>query len=205
MNSKKKLIIPTAIVTLSIALTVSCTNNSPSEDSKEHAVEMNEENLPQEKEKDADKMVEIAGANAYEIQASQDAASRASTSEVKKIANMMVKAHTKMGSEMEMLAGKKGVTLPADMPNEKMNDLENLRNKSGIDYDKDYLDKMKDAHDQVLRKLENMAENTEDAEVRDFANKSIPEIRSHRDMIESARETIKDMKTDARQANNNSK
>lgn len=204
MTTIKKWALSTAVFCFSLMLTVSCSNDKTTEDSTEHAEEMNDENLPKETEKDADRMVELAGTNTYEIQASQEASTRATTSEVKKIAAMMVEAHTKMGTEMAQLAAKKGITLPTDLPNEKMNDLNRLKEKSGIDYDREYLDQMKNAHEEAVRKLDNLAEKGEDAEVRDLAAKSVSEVRSHLDMIEATRNSVKDMKSDARKADNNS-
>lgn len=200
MTTIKNLAVTSAALCMTVMLAVSCGNDQATQDSKEQAEEVNAENLPREGEKDADRMVELSGMNLYEVQASSDAASRATTAEVKKIANMMVEAHSKMATDMQQLAGSKGVALPADLPNDKLGELNRLKEKTGLDYDKEYLDQMKNAHEQVLRKLENTAEKTEDAEVRDFANKSIPEIRSHLDMIESTRNSVKELKSDARQA-----
>ncbi len=198
MTTSKKLLLNIALLGLGLTLNTSCTNDSPSEDSKEHAEEMNEETLNRDGEKDADRMVELHTANLFEIAASENAASKAVTAEVKKLAAMMVEAHTKMGADMQAMATKKGITLPTGMGNDFDREMEKLNEKTGIDFDKEYTDQMKNKHEDAVKTLERLSEKSEDAEVKQWASQSLPEIRSHLDMVETTRNTIKDMKSEAR-------
>ena len=56
-----KLTVTASAFCLTLLLGTSCTNDSPSQDSTEHAEEMNEENLSKEGEKDADRLVDLYG------------------------------------------------------------------------------------------------------------------------------------------------
>jgi putative membrane protein len=177
----------------------SCSNhNAESPDSKEHADKVNDETFDHKGEKDADRVVDLHCANLYEIQSSQEATSKASTADVKKLAAMMVEAHTKMDHQISELAGRKSITLPGEMTDSQRKDIGKLNEKTGIDYDKEYLDQMKSAHDDAETKLQKLADNAEDPDVKQMAATALPEIRSHKDMIESTRNNVKDMKSEAR-------
>jgi putative membrane protein len=204
MNTPKNLHLITYAFCMALLVGTSCSEGAKKEETPgttEHAEEMNE-NLEGDTEKDADRMSRVQTANLFEIQSSQEAAKRATTAEVKKLAAMMVAAHTKMGAEMQALATSKGITLPADITDEQKRDMDRLSEKTGIDYDKEYTDIMKNKHEDVIKELEKINNKSEDAEVKQFAGKGLPEVRSHLDMIETTREQIKDMKSDARKSDN---
>jgi putative membrane protein len=191
MNTAK-ITIKALTACLCLTLAFSCSDNN--KDSKEQAEEVNEDKFNKEGEKEADRLVEAYAANLYEIRASEAAVSRASTAEVKKLAAMMVEAHTKMNAEIQRLASSKNVTLPTDVTDENRRKMDNLNEKSGLDYDKEYLDQMENKHDESIRKCENTADKSDDAELKQWASQSLPEIRSHKDMIESTKNIVKDMK-----------
>jgi putative membrane protein len=205
MNTMKRNLIGATVITVSLMFGT-CSDSGPnnnatgstSADATEHAEEVNEEKFENKGERMADRMVDLSAANMFEIKASQEAMTRATTADVKKLAGMMVEAHTKMNRDMEALAAKKGVTLPTDMGDDLNKDLSKLGEKSGIDYDKEYLDVMKRKHENAEDKLERLADNNEDAEVKAFAAASLSEVRAHKDMIEATRNNVKEMKQDAR-------
>jgi putative membrane protein len=197
MNTIKNFSLAAAVFCLALGFGTSC-NNSPSQDSKEHAEEMNDEKLDREGEKDADRVVELHCGNLYEIQASQEAMAKASTADVKKLAGMMVEAHSRMDKDLQALAMRKNITLPGDITNEQKRDMDKLAEKTGIDYDKEYIDQMENKHNDAERLLEKMADKSEDGEIKQMASTTLPEVRSHKDMIEATKNNVKDMKQDAR-------
>jgi putative membrane protein len=200
MNTIKKLTLNAAMLCLGLTLATSC-NNSPAEESKDHAEDVNDKNLNNDQEKDADRIMKLHCANLFEIQASEKAAAQAVTADVKKLASMMVQAHTKMGADMQAMAERKSIALPAAMGDDLDRDMNKLNEKTGLDFDKEYLDQMKNKHDDAVNTLEKIADKSEDADIKGWASQSLPEIRSHVDMVESARNNIKDMKNDAKHDN----
>ena len=199
-----KITIKAAVLCLGLVLATSCGNNNETagDQSKEHAEEANEQNLNRDGEKDADRLSDLCSMNLYEVKTSEEAMTRATHADVKKIATMMVEAHGKMGKDLQQLATSKGITLPADLTNEQMRDMDKLKDKTGLDYDKEYLDQMKSKHEDAIDKLQNISDKTEDADIKAMANKSLPEIRSHLDMIEATRDQVKDMKNDDKRNDN---
>jgi putative membrane protein len=187
----KKLSIAVLYAGLAIA-TVSCSNHE--KDSKETAKEMNEAKFDKEGEKEADKLVHAYSSNLYEIRASENAAMNATTPEVKKLAGMLVEAHTKMNEDVKNLAAGKGVTLPTDLSDEQRQHMEKLTEKSGIEYDKAYTEQMKKKHEDAIEFYEKTAEKCDDADIKAWANNTVPEVRSHFDMVMSSYNLVKDRK-----------
>ncbi len=176
------------ILGLTVALATSCSNEK---DPKEVAEEANKENLDHNAEKGADYLVEAYSANMYEIKASENAALNASTAEVKKIATMMIEAHGKMNVDIEKLAATKSITLPNDLTDDQRKDLEKLTEKTGVDYDKVYISKMKDKHEDALEMLNKISEKCDDAEIKTWAQKTAPEVSAHLEMVKAADDNLK--------------
>lgn len=188
MTTLKKITGYVTVLSLAFTLTTSCSNEK---DSKEVAEEANEANLDRKEEKGAEHLVEAYAANMYEIKASENAALNASTAEVKKIAILMIEAHGKMNVDIEKLATTKSITLPNDLTFDQRNDLEKITEKTGVDYDKVYISKMKDKHEDALNLLNKVSEKCDDAEIKSWAQQTAPEVSAHLEMVKAADENLK--------------
>lgn len=187
-----KTTLQTAILCFGLTMiTTSCSNEK---DSKEVAEDANKENLDKDGEKAADKLVHAFSANMFEIKAAENAAVNASTEEVKKLSAMLIEAHTKMNADVATLAATKGVMLPTELTEDQRKELEKLAEKTGIDYDKAFTDKMKSKHEDAVKFYEKCAEKCDDAEIKNWASVTAPEVRSHLDMVLMTENTLKDKK-----------
>jgi putative membrane protein len=182
-----------ALLCAGFAITMISCSSEP-KDSKEAAEEMNEDKFNKEGEKTADKLVHAYSANLYEIKASENALMNASSPEVKRLAGMLVEAHTKMNENVKSMAAAKEVTLPTDLSDDQRKDLEKLTEKSGLDYDEAYTDQMKDKHEKALDFYEKTAKKSDDADIQSWASNTVAEVRSHLDMVKSSCEIVKDRK-----------
>lgn len=204
MNIINKITLKATVVCLGITLSTSCADTTKKEeDPKEQAKEMNEEKFDNKGEKDADRLSEAHMGNLYEIMASENAASKATTAEVKKLADMIKSAHTKMGKDLTDLAARKNITLPADLTDEQKRDMDKLNGKSGVDFDKEYTEQMKNKHNDAIKSYEKIADKAEDADIKQWAANTVPEVQSHLTMIESCWNNIKDMKDKDNKNNDN--
>ncbi|MBA2614064.1 MAG: DUF4142 domain-containing protein [Bacteroidetes bacterium] len=190
MNSLKKITCITALGILTV-LNTACSDNK---DSKEIAEQANEEKFDGKEEKAVDHLVDAYSGNMYEIKAAENACMNAATPEVKKLAMMMMEAHGKMNVEIEKLATSKSVTLPLNLTEDQRKDIEQLNEKTGMDYDKAYVSKMKDKHEDALKMLEGVSEKCDDAEIKAWAQKSAPVVGSHLEMVKTTQDNIKDKK-----------
>ncbi|MBA3680312.1 MAG: DUF4142 domain-containing protein [Bacteroidetes bacterium] len=191
MTTLKKITGYFTALSLVLTMTTSCSNEK---DPKEVAEEVNEVNLDKNEEKGAEHLVDAYSGNLFEIKASENAALNASTAEVKKIATMMLEAHGKMIVDVEKLAATKAVTLPTDLTDEQRKDIEKITEKTGIDYDKAYISKMKDKHEDALSMLNKISDKCDDADIKAWAQKTAPEVSAHLEMIKATEENLKDKK-----------
>jgi putative membrane protein len=104
---------------------------------------------------------------------------RASDTEVKAFAQMMVEDHTKANTELAQLAGRKGTKLPTDL-NAKHKGLESkLPTLSGEAFDKEYMRAMVEDHEKDVKEFEAQSKDGTDADVKAFAAKHLPVLQQH--------------------------
>ena len=161
---------------------ISCTNNRM-DDSKEVAEEHNDQKFDnnQEKEKDAQFLVNAAEIYLAEIQLGQFAQNNGAEPSVKKMGKMVESDHAKSFNDLKELALKKSITIPTSLTEEGKDAYKDLSNKSGEEFDKEYCDKMVAGHKKAIEKFENASTESEDADIKAWAASSLPVLRSHLD------------------------
>jgi len=115
-------------------------------------------------------VAEVADGNAAE--------QRASNAETKKIAGHMVADHTRANKELAELGKKKGLNM--DMSAGKP------RNFRKENYDGDYLATMESDHKADIKMFEAEAKSGDDAEIKGWAAKTLPTLKMHLSMVQSA-------------------
>lgn len=121
-----------------------------------------------------------AGAGLYEVEVSKLAASKAVSAEVKDYALMLAKHHGESNEALRRLAARKSVPLVAEIPADKKARIEALQGLSGEGFDRAYVDRagIQD-HEADIRLFENMARDANDADLRAFAEKTLPALKEH--------------------------
>lgn len=164
-------------------VTQSCNpNNRSTDDSVDQAMEQNED-----MQEDTDLFefdhsefaVEAANGGLAEVSASKVAQQKAQNQRVKDFAAMIIDDHTKANEELKSIAANKNITLPTAPGEDKQEDIADLNSKSGADFDKEYMNMMVSDHRNDIDQFEDAAENSEDPEIRAFAEKNLPVLRRH--------------------------
>ncbi|SSW72622.1 DUF4142 domain-containing protein [Achromobacter veterisilvae] len=131
-------------------------------------------------EADARFLQAAAGSGTFEVEAAELAQQRAESSKVKAYAAKVREQHRAMNGDLKALALRKQVTLPDQPGAPDRRTLEELRNRTGADFDLVYVEKAAvDAHVMANRLYETAARQSEDPEVRDFAVRSLPGVAEH--------------------------
>ena len=170
------------ILSMMVVLTFSACNNNPkSEDTKEVANEHNDAKFENTKETDAQFLVNAAEMNLEEIQLGQLAQNKGSMAHVKELGLMMEKGHTGSLKEVQLLAGKKQITLPASLTNDGQLAYKKLVDKSGADFEKAYADMMVDHHKAAIKKFEAASTGATDLDIRAWAASMLTVLRTHLD------------------------
>jgi len=147
------------------------------EDTKEIATEHNEAKFDStNNEKDANFLVNVA-----EIKLGQLAKQMGRTERVKELGRMMDDAHSKCMSSLATLAATKSITIPTTPTDNTLSAYKDLNNKSGADFDLAYCDMMVNGHKDAIVMFEKEAAESTDADIKQWATETLPELRMHLD------------------------
>jgi putative membrane protein len=175
-----------------ILIMISCGNKN---DSKAVAEDQNEEKFDDtNKEKDTEFAVDVADAGMLEVQLSQLALANASSPQVKQFAQMMVDDHTKTNDELKSIAATENITLPSALSDKGMKVYNNLAEKTGAEFDKDYIDQMVKDHKDAIDKFKKEADDGKDSVLVNWASGKLSTLQHHLQLAESAQETLKNSK-----------
>jgi putative membrane protein len=187
-----KLFVGAAVVTLSFGV-ASCKGDKP-DDSKEAAEEQNEakfdDTAKDSLEDDSDYMVKAAEVDLKEIELGKLAQTKGTTPEVKALGKMMVDAHTKSFEALKTASSAKNISIPLALTEDGSKAYSELNEKSGIDFDKAYADKMVDGHKKMIDKMENAAENAKDPDIKQWAADMIPTLQAHLQHAETVKAKV---------------
>lgn len=130
--------------------------------------------------------------NMMELELSQMAVQKATNPAVKDFANMMVQHHTQAGQEMKQLLSAKGTIIPdTAMLSRHRTRMDLLQNAQGADFDRAYMRIMVDAHEEDVDEYEDETTDARDADIRAFAKKMLPTLRTHYTRAKEVRKQVK--------------
>ena len=117
----------------------------------------------------------------YEVQAGRLAAEKGQSDAVKQFAQQMVDAHTKTTEELMGIVKSKNikVDLPSTLDSTHQKLIDDLNSASVQDFDKTYAKQQVDAHQQAVDLFKKYAAKGDDADVKQFAEKTLPTIEHH--------------------------
>ncbi|WP_316800162.1 DUF4142 domain-containing protein [Pedobacter frigidisoli] len=119
----------------------------------------------------------------------KDGEMKASSPAVKALAKKLTSEHTKLTEELQMLATKKGWTLPVGESTDDKEKRNDLNKKTGSDYDKEWLSALEDRHKTNIGKLEDA--KPADADLKMAGEKGLPKIKALLADIESVKSSLK--------------
>lgn len=134
-------------------------------------------------QKDKAFMKSAAKGNLMEVEMGRMAQSQAKSTEVRRIGGKIAADHTKANKELLALAAKKGVDLSKEKPK--------MDHPSKSDFDKEYLASMVKDHEQDIAEFESAAKDVPDADLKKYAEKTLPVLRNHLAMVKKAQEKTK--------------
>lgn len=132
-----------------------------------------------------DFMNKAAQSNMAEIQAAQMALQKSQNPQVKQFAQRVINDHTKATNELKDLAAKNNVTLPTSISDDQKETANDLSQLSGKEFDQEYMDAQVEAHQDAVDLFQNEIDNGKEADVKAFAQKTLPTLKSHLEMAKS--------------------
>ena len=151
------------------------------------------------KNSDSKFMMMAATSDMNEIGLSNQALSKSTNEEVKKLAQMMIDDHTKSSEELKPISMSKNVMLPAEMDSKHKSAMEKMSSMSGMEFDMAYIKMMVKDHEKAVSMFTKESNSGKDAEAKAFAAKTLPVIQMHLDM---SRKMMTSMSSDKKMDSN---
>jgi putative membrane protein len=130
-------------------------------------------------------LMEAAQGGLLEVEAGRLAAARAGSDEVRQFAQQLVKDHSDANEKLMQIAQDKGVQLPKQLDAKHKQQLDKLSKLKGEEFDRAYLAQIghKD-HQKDIQAFEKQARQGKDAELRTFAEETLPVLQKHLSMAQ---------------------
>ncbi|MBX7146029.1 MAG: DUF4142 domain-containing protein [Alphaproteobacteria bacterium] len=120
-----------------------------------------------------------AVANKFEIDSSQLALQKSNNSEIRRFAERMVNDHTKVGERFTTTLQSINQKAPETLDEKHKKLIERLEQSSGDDFNRLYVQLQTDAHKEAVDLFTDYSKNGKDPTLRDFAEKTLPDLKSH--------------------------
>lgn len=174
-----------------LAFMASCGNTTNPDDAKEVAQSQNEAQFNDTRmEEDSDFAVKAADGGMMEVMMGELAQKNSTMQELKDYGKMLVTDHSKANEELKALAAQKNINLPGAMSEDHQKKYNDIAQKTGADFDKDFIDMMINDHKHDIDLFQKEADRGNDADLKAFAAKTLPTLQQHLDRIQQ----IKDMR-----------
>lgn len=165
-----------------------CQPTKKEQGSAEEATQQNEANLDRDEEKDADFVVNTVSGNLAEITMAKLALKKSTNEEVKSLAIMLEKDHTKVLDELTIFAAKKGIATPTLETSGAEKDSDYLAEAEGRIFDKKWCEALVDKHERTIAKFERRSNKTYDMELKKWIDATLPTLKSHLAMLKKHEE-----------------
>ncbi len=184
----------TSLLFLSFAILAACNNSeNKADDTVEKADSANESRQDLVRndttvltdEKSSEFLVRAANSTMTELAMVRNAGQVGTIQHVKNFASMLAKDHEALEQEIKALASRKNITLPAAIAGDDQKDVNDLAEKTGKNYDKEFINEMIDRHKNGIKLYEDAAKDANDADIKAFANNILPKLRTHLDSAQA--------------------
>ncbi|HZR35439.1 MAG TPA: DUF4142 domain-containing protein [Nevskia sp.] len=160
--------------------------NAPGADANASSAASPNERAPAVKLSSSDQefFAKAAASGLGEVNAGQMAQAQGSTDQVKTFGRQMMRDHGKANAELKQLAASKGVTLPDAPDADHQKELDQLKQKQGGEFDQEYAKGQVKDHKEAVSLFEKAAKS-KDADIKAFAQKTLPVLKEHLTMAKS--------------------
>jgi predicted outer membrane protein len=134
---------------------------------------------------DRDLITKVRMANLWEGPTSQQAEQMASGADVREVGRKLATEHAQLDEETRKVAGQLGVPLPNGPSSQQMAWMAEISSKTGSDYDRTFVQRVREAHAQVLPVISEVRATTQNDLVRQFAITSAEFVNRHHGYLES--------------------
>ncbi len=122
-----------------------------------------------------------------EVQIASLGVKKSAREDVKNIAEKMVTDHTAVNAELTAFAKTSNVEVSAVVDPADTEIMKELENKAtGDDFDKAFLNQLESSHKEAIALFEDASEDSQNAQLKEWAAKTLPSLRAHLEMVQAA-------------------
>jgi putative membrane protein len=130
----------------------------------------------------------VAAADLYEVESARLAADKATSADVKSLAQHIRTDHEKSTSELKSAAGTANISVAPKLDAEKQGMIDQLKAAArGAEFDRLFLEQQKTAHQKALTLLQDYASGGDNEALKAFAAKTAAAVKGHLDHANSIR------------------
>lgn len=142
-------------------------------------------------EKDYKFVKEAARGGMSEVDLGNLAKQKGTSQTVKDFGERMIRDHSKANDELKQIASTKGATLPAQLDRSDRSTMDKLQRANGADFDRDYAEAMVKDHRSDVKEFQDAAQNSNDPEIKSFAQKTLPTLQEHLRLAENMQRNVR--------------
>jgi putative membrane protein len=133
---------------------------------------------------------EAAIGGLMEVTLGELALQQAKNEEVMQFGQLMVQDHGQANEKLMTIAEQKGIQLPQELPEDAQQKYEELQQLSDAAFDQAYVDEMVKDHEEDVELFEQQAQSGEDADLRAFAEETLPTLREHLELAKEVQSQV---------------
>ncbi|RDV13850.1 DUF4142 domain-containing protein [Pontibacter diazotrophicus] len=181
----------TVLSATALFFTTACSPDDSIEQATEQSVQQFEAAGVEGMRNDALFVAEAASASLLEMQLGEAALDAAVSPEVRELAQEMMQANQQMLNELQQIASQSNFVLPTTLGSRHHDIYQEITAKTGIAFDLAYVNRLSDEQEEIIERYEDIAENGQAMELKQYASKQLPLLRRHQQLVEELEEKIK--------------
>jgi putative membrane protein len=134
---------------------------------------------------------EAASGGMMEVEVGRMAGNQASNDDVKKFGQRMVDDHGKANNDLNALAQRKNIKLPAEMEKKQAAMRDRLSKLNGAAFDRAYMQDMVRDHEKDIASFQHEAKMGKDPDVKQWASQVLPTLQDH---LKQARQVASELR-----------
>jgi putative membrane protein len=183
--------ITAAVVLLLVAACNTESNKDPVAEAKfQNEKRIGDADVTEKQERDALFMVTAASHFMLDQEISQLAQRKATSPEVKYLAQMVAGQHAPLQAALKQLASQKSIVLPAGLGADQAKNVGELTALNGPAFDRKYVELLEKSHKASIDDFDDMSDDAYDGDIRAFAATHLPTLKSHQEAAEKAADQL---------------
>lgn len=140
---------------------------------------------------DKDFVTKAARGGLAEVNLSNLAVRHTRNPRVGEFARQMIADHTQANRELIALANRKGISLPEKMDDKHQKMWDKLAKMDGAEFDHAFMEGMVKDHEEVVQLFETESKDGKDAELKEWAGRTLPVLKKHLELARNIAKTEK--------------